>query len=255
MNIRSETSRGLQFTVHELERYDRQIRIPGFGVEGQAKLKNATVLVVGVGGLGSASSMYLAAAGVGKLIIVDSEAVELSNLNRQVLHWTKDLGRLKVDSAAEKLRQLNPEVKVEAVAARVDEDNVQGLVKEADVVVDGLDNFRTRFMVNEACVRLGKPFIYAGVRGFEGRLMTIVPGKGPCLRCLVPVDPKEPRPIPVFGATPAVMAALQVVETIKLLTGVGEALIGKLLVFNGLTMTFDHLLVERSPRCPTCRGR
>ncbi len=236
----------------DLERYDRQIRIPGFGIEGQLKLQKAKVLVAGLGGLGSPASIYLAAAGVGKLLLIDKEVVELSNLNRQILHWDKDVSRRKVDSAVEKLRQLNPNISIEGLAVQINEDNIYDFVKEVDLVVDGMDNFKTRFIINEACVKLGKPFIHGAVYGLEGRLMTIIPRKGPCLRCLIPTEPPEVKPFPVLGATPAVIASLQVIEAIKVLTGIGEPLVGKLLVFDGLPMSFYEVIVKRSPKCPVC---
>ena len=236
----------------DLERYDRQIRIPGFGIEGQLKLQRAKVLVAGLGGLGSPASIYLAAAGVGKLLLIDREVVELSNLNRQILHWDKDVSRRKVDSAVEKLRQLNPNISIEGLAVQINEDNIYDFVKEVDLVVDGMDNFKTRFIINEACVKLGKPFIHGAVYGLEGRLMTIIPRKGPCLRCLIPTEPPEVKPFPVLGATPAVIASLQVIEAIKVLTGIGEPLVGKLLVFDGLPMSFHEVIVKRSPKCPVC---
>ncbi len=236
----------------ELERYDRQIRIFGFGVEGQKKLKSAKVLVAGLGGLGCPAAMYLAAAGVGKLILVDKESVDLSNLNRQILHWTGDIGKLKVKSAAEKLRQLNPHVEIEELAIEINEDSIEGLIKEVDVVVDGMDNYKTRFIINEACVVHNKPFVHAAVYGFEGRLLTILPGKGPCLRCLVPSEPPEVRPLPVFGATPGVMAMLEVIETMKLVLDIGKPCSDKLIIFDGLTMTFYQVKVEASAQCPVC---
>ncbi|MCX8204065.1 MAG: HesA/MoeB/ThiF family protein [Candidatus Nezhaarchaeota archaeon] len=235
-----------------MERYDRQIRIPGFGPGAQARLRSSSVMVVGLGGLGCAAAMYLAAAGIGRMLLVDAESVELSNLNRQVLHWTRDIGRLKVRSASEKLRELNPEVEIEELPFRLSKENVQGLVSKVGLVVDGLDNFKTRFLVNEACVRALKPYIYAGVQGFEGRVMTILPGKGPCLRCLIPSDPPEPSYTPVIGAAPGIAALIEVMEVVKLITGVGEPLIGRLLVFDGLYMTFQEVRVERRPDCPVC---
>ena len=239
----------------ELERYDRQIRIFGFGVEGQKKLKSAKVLVAGLGGLGCPAAMYLAAAGVGKLILVDKESVDLSNLNRQVLHWTGDIGKLKVKSAAEKLRQLNPHVEIEELAIEINENNIEELVKEVDVVVDGMDNYKTRFIINEACVLHNKPFVHAAVYGFEGQLLTILPGKGPCLRCLVPSKPPEVEPLPVFGATPGVMAMLEVIETMKLILGIGKPCSDKLIIFDGLTMTFYQVKVKASAQCPVCAKR
>lgn len=236
----------------ELLRYDRQIRISGFGVEGQAKLKKSRVLVAGLGGLGAPAAIYLAAAGVGKLIVVDRKRVEVSNLNRQILHWTEDLGKTKVESALEKLHKINPEIMVEGIVNEINEENVDKLVGGVDVVVDGMDNFKTRFLLNEACVRLGKPFIHAAVYGLEGRLMTIFPRKGPCLRCLIPVEPEEVKPFPVLGPTPAIMASMQVMEVIKVIVGLGEPLIGRLLVFDGSSMEFMKIVIQKSPNCPIC---
>ncbi|MEM0053113.1 MAG: HesA/MoeB/ThiF family protein [Nitrososphaeria archaeon] len=236
----------------ELLRYDRQIRISGFGVEGQIKLKKSRVLVAGLGGLGAPAAIYLAAAGVGKLVVVDKERVEVSNLNRQILHWTEDLGKTKVESALEKLHKINPEIMVEGIVDEINEENVDKLVEGVDVVVDGMDNFKTRFLLNEACVRLSKPFIHAAVYGLEGRLMTIFPRKGPCLRCLIPVEPEEVKPFPVLGPTPAIMASMQVMEAIKVIVGLGEPLIGKLLVFDGTSMEFMKITIQKSPNCPVC---
>lgn len=241
-------------TPEELERYDRQLRV--WGVEAQERLRRSTALVVGVGGLGSPVAMYLAAAGVGRLVLVDPEVVELSNLNRQVLHWTTDLGRAKVESAAEKLRKLNPHVEVVAVRRRIEslEDAVQ-LVGEADVVVDCLDNWRTRFLINEACVRLGKPLVHAAVRGLYGQLMVVKPGEGPCLRCLVPEEPPQEERIPVAGPTPGALGALEAMEAVKLLTGYGEPLVGKLLVYDGLHSSVDVITVRKRENCPVCSRR
>ncbi|MGB9727147.1 MAG: HesA/MoeB/ThiF family protein [Nitrososphaeria archaeon] len=242
----------MKLDERELLRYDRQIRISGFGVEGQIRLKNSRVLVAGLGGLGSPAALYLAAAGVGKLTLIDRERVELSNLNRQIIHWTDDVGKTKVESALEKLHKLNPEVEVEGIVDEIDEKNVYDLVKRVDVVVDGMDNFKTRFLLNEACVKLKKPFVHAAVYGLEGRLMTIIPGKGPCLKCLLPLEPTEVSPFPVLGATPAIMASMQVMETVKIIVGVGEPLVGKLLVFDGTNMDFLHVTVSRLENCPVC---
>ncbi|RLG50212.1 MAG: adenylyltransferase [Thermoproteota archaeon] len=239
----------------ELVRYGRQLLVSKLGKDGQLKLKRARVAVIGVGGLGCTSSLYLALAGVGKLLIVDSDRVELSNLNRQILHWTKDIGRLKVESAAEKLREVNPEIEVEAVAARVTEENAHELIKEADLVVDGLDNFKTRFLVNDACVEQGKPFVHAAVHGLEGRLMTILPGESPCLRCLLPAEPPEVKPIPVLGATAGVMGCLEAMEAVKVIAGVGKPAVGRLIVVDGLAMAVEEVRVERRPDCPACSRR
>jgi len=235
----------------ELERYDRQIRV--WGVEAQERLKRAAVAVVGLGGLGSPVATYLAAAGVGRLILVDPERVELSNLNRQILHWTRDVGRLKVESAAEKLRELNPGVQLEVLPRRIEslEDALE-VARKADVVVDCLDNWRTRFLLNEACVRLGKPLVHAAVRVLYGQLTVVKPGEGPCLRCIFPTEPVEERPFPVAGPTAGVLGSLEAQEVLKLLTGYGEAAVGKLVLVDGARMSFDVLRVQRRSDCPVC---
>lgn len=240
-------------TPREVERYDRQIRIPSFGFNGQEKLRKAKVAVAGVGGLGCLTATYLTAAGVGRLMLIDNGKVELSNLNRQILHWEDDVGRGKVESAVEKLGKLNPHIKIDVKVAEINTENVYSLIKGSDVVVDGMDNFKTRHILNEACVKLGIPFIHAAVHEFEGTLLTIIPGKGPCLRCLIPENPIETKSIAVLSVTPAVMASLQVMETIKLITGIGEPLVGKLLFFNGLHMEFKEVTVKKQPNCPVCK--
>ncbi len=237
-------------TPEEIERYDRQIRI--FGVEGQLKLKRAKVLIVGVGGLGSPAAIYLAAAGVGEIILVDSERVELSNLNRQILHWTRDIGKLKVESAAEKLRELNPNVKTMIIAEHAGEELLDKLVSEADIVIDGLDNWKSRLALNKACVKHGKPLIHAAIHGMYGQLLVVVPGETPCLNCLIIKEPPEVKPFPVLGTTPGLLAMLQVTEAIKLLTGYGRPPLGKLIVYDGYTMKFEEIPVSRNPQCPTC---
>ncbi|MEM0358814.1 MAG: HesA/MoeB/ThiF family protein [Candidatus Hadarchaeales archaeon] len=234
-----------------MERYSRQMMIPGFGKRAQEKLGKAHVIVVGLGGLGCPSSLYLAAAGVGRITLVDAERVEESNLNRQVLHWTRDVGRSKAGSAAEKLRELNPSVGVEVVEEKLGEENV-GEILKGDVVVDGLDNYETRYLVNSHCVKKGIPFVHAAVEGFIGQLLTVVPGKGPCLRCVIP-EPPPPKPLfPVLGPVPGVMGCLQALEVIKLLTGLGKPLVGRLLLFEGKGMTFEEVEVKRNPNCPVC---
>lgn len=238
----------------ERERYDRQMIIQGFGEEGQLELKNSHVTLVGLGGLGSPISIYLVAAGVGHLTIIDSEKVELSNLNRQVLHWDKDIGRPKAESAIEKLRELNPSVEIDSRLKEVTSENIGELLEGIDIVVDGLDNFPTRYLVNEACVEKRIPFVHGAVEGLIGQLSTILPGEGPCLKCIFPTPPPEKPTFPVLGATPAVMGCLEAIEVIKLITGVGEPLVGKILTFNGENLNFDELQVERDPECPVCGG-
>ena len=237
----------------ELERYDRQLRI--FGVEAQEKLKRSRVTIVGLGGLGSASALYLAAVGVGTLRLVDKERVELSNLNRQVLHWTPDVGREKTRSALEKLEKLNPEVKVEVLNIEVNEDNARKVVGGSTLILDALDNWKTRFILNDECIRSGIPFIHAGVKEFQGQVFVVKPGDGPCLRCLFPRSPKEEENIPVIGAVVALIAMIQVVEALKLLTGYGKPLIGTLLFYDGRIQNIERIRVRRNPRCPACGGR
>jgi adenylyltransferase/sulfurtransferase len=236
----------------ELERYDRQMRIPGWGVEGQKKLKAARVTVAGAGGLGCPVSLYLAAAGVGHITIIDKETVELSNLNRQVLHWQADIGKYKADSVVAKLRSLNSSIEVEAVKAEITEKSVRGLIKDADIVVDGMDNFTTRFILNYGCVKEDIPFVHAGVYGLDGQMTTIIPKKGPCLQCIFPEKPPEFEKFPVAGVTPATLAILQALETIKLIIGLGKPLVGRMLLFDGDALTFSTMEVRRDPNCPVC---
>ncbi|MGQ9460310.1 MAG: HesA/MoeB/ThiF family protein [Candidatus Bathyarchaeaceae archaeon] len=242
----------MKFSQTELERYDRQMRIKGLGKSGQSKLKKAHVMVAGAGGLGSPASLYLVAAGVGHVAIVDKDAVELSNLNRQILHWSTDVGESKSVSAIEKLRQLNPEVEVEAIPKAITPDNARKLVKAFTVVVDGLDCWSTRFLLNKTCVKERIPFVHAGVHSLYGQITTILPGKGPCLQCILPKPPPEEEKFPVLGATPGTLGLLEALETIKIITGLGEILVGRMLHFDGETMSFQEIRVERRLDCPVC---
>lgn len=239
-------------STDELERYDRQMIIKGWGRDGQEKLKTSKVTVVGVGGLGCPVSIYLTAAGVGTLVLVDEGRFELSNLNRQILGWTEDVGRLKVESAAEKLRALNPNVDIKALSERVEDNNVAEFISDSDVVVDALDNWRTRFLLNRACVERRTPLIHAGIRGLHGQAMTIIPGEGPCLRCVLPETPPEVSRFPVPGATPGLFAMIQAMETVKVLIGFGRPLVGRMLIFDGADAAFTTLDVKRSPACSVC---
>lgn len=236
----------------EEARYDRQMRIEGWGEEGQIKLKKSKVVVAGVGGLGSPVALYLAAAGIGKIKLIDDEKVELSNLNRQILHWEEDIGKYKVDSAAEKLRRFNRKVEVLPDRSRISRESAPKLVEGFDVVVDALDNFEARFYLNEACVKENIPLVHGAVQGFEGRIATILPRVSPCLTCIYG-RVKAPRTsFPVVGAAPAAVASLQAMEVIKLVTGIGKPAAGKLIILDGLTMEFEEIKVDRDPNCGVC---
>ncbi len=235
----------------ERERYDRQIIIRGFGEGGQEKLKQAKVVIAGSGGLGCPASAYLAAAGVGTIRLVDHDRVELSNLNRQILHWNKDIGRNKVDSAAEKLTRVNKEVKIEALAEAIDEANVSQLVAGFDLIVDAMDNLQTRYLLNKAAIENHIPLIHGAVYGFEGRAMTIMPGKTACLRCVYRGLLPEEK-CPVIGVTPAVIGCIQATEVIKYILGTGKLLTNRLLVYDGLSMKFTELVVRKRPDCEHC---
>jgi adenylyltransferase/sulfurtransferase len=238
-------------TPEERTRYDRQIIIPGFGEEGQEKLKRARVVIAGSGGLGSPAAIYLAAAGIGTIRIIDHDVVELSNLNRQVLHWEKDLGRKKVDSAFQKLTAMNSNVKIEAIAETINEQNVVSLVAGCDAIIDAMDNLPTRFLLNETAIKLKIPFIHGAVYGLEGRVMTIIPGASACLRCLYRGIPPREK-FPVLGTTPAVIGCIQTTEAIKLITGVGRLLTNRLLIYDGTSMKFTELAVPRNEDCEHC---
>jgi adenylyltransferase/sulfurtransferase len=238
-------------TQRERERYDRQIMIRGFGEEGQERLKKARVLIAGAGGLGSPASLYLTAAGVGTIRIVDRDRVEVSNLNRQILHWDEDTGRRKVSSAREKLRRLNPGVTIEAVQEVISESTISELVEGCDAIVDAMDNLPARYLLNKMALEKKIAFFHGAVYGFEGRAMTIIPGMSACLRCVYRgVIPGEK--FPVIGVAPAVIGAIQGAEVIKYLVGTGELLINKLLVYDGLNMAFTALRIKKDPRCAHC---
>jgi len=238
--------------AQEFRRYSRQMMLRGFGEEGQRRLKGSRVAVAGIGGLGSPASLYLAAAGVGYLRLIDCDLVEISNLNRQVVHWTTDQGRPKVESAAMKITQLNPEITADAVNERITEDTVGQLLEGSDLVVDGQDNLPTRLLINSECVSRGIPYVFAAVHGFEGYLTTIMPGKGPCLRCIYPGETLPESVTPVIGPTPGVMGCLEATEAIKIIVGIGTPAIGKLVVYDGERMGFQQICIKQNPKCPTC---
>jgi adenylyltransferase/sulfurtransferase len=238
-------------TNDELERYDRQIMIRGLGEKGQEKLKQARVAIAGAGGLGSPVAIYLAVAGVGTIRIIDHDKVELSNLNRQVLHWDKDVGRDKVESAREKLSPLNRNVRIETVKETITEANISRLVAGCDVIVDAMDNLPTRFVLNKAAVENRIPFVHGAVHGLEGRVMTVLPGQSACLRCIYRgLIPR--RKFPVIGVTPAVIGCIQATEAIKCITGLGQLLTNRLLIYDGLKMKFTELTVKKDPDCEHC---
>ncbi len=240
-------------TDAELQRYTRQITMREIGEKGQEKLKNARVLLAGVGGLGSPIAMYMAAAGVGKLRLVDNDIVEMTNLNRQIAHWTNDIGSNKAESAANKLRILNNTINIESMVATISESSIGELTSGVDVILDATDNLATRFILNKAALTSKIPFIHGAVAGFEGRMTTIIPGVTPCLGCIYHGDiPKQKTP--VIGVTPAVIGALEAKEAIKYITGAGQLLTSQLLVYDGLRMRFTVLGIKRDPNCRYCGG-
>jgi len=253
-------SRGPALSHPEALRYSRHLTLPEVGVEGQERLKAARVLLVGVGGLGSPAALYLAAAGVGTLGLVDADAVDASNLQRQVVHGSAAVGRPKVDSAADRLHDLNPFVRVERIPERLTSGNALGILREYDVVVDGSDNFPTRYLVNDACVLLGKPDVYGAIFRFDGQASVFDARRGPCYRCLF-AEPPPPDLVPscaeagVLGVLPGVIGSLQATEAIKLILGVGESLVGRLLLFDALKLEFRELALAKDPDCPVCGSR
>jgi adenylyltransferase/sulfurtransferase len=221
------------------------------GEAGQERLKAASVLVAGAGGLGTVISLYLAAAGVGRLRIIDCDVVDASNLNRQILHWSRDVGRPKTASVQEKLAALNPLICIEAHPGRITDESVGELAQGCNLIVDAMDNFPTRYLLNRTAVDQNVPFIHGAVRGFFGQTATVIPGKGPCLRCLFPASP-PPEVFPIVGATCGVIGSIEASEAIKLLTGQGEPLIGRILIWDGLAGNAESITVERDPSCPDC---
>ena len=242
---------------HELLRYSRHLTLPDVGLEGQSKLHDARVLLVGAGGLGSPAALYLAAAGIGTLGIVEFDVVDRSNLQRQILHATSGIGTAKIDSARERLRDANPHVHIETFPTRLTSANALDILRDFDVVVDGSDNFPTRYLVNDACVLLGKPNVYGAVFRFDGQASVFHAAKGPCYRCLY-AEPPPPDLVPscaeggVLGVLPGIIGSIQALEAIKLVVGFGESLIGRLLLFDGRKLQFRELALEKDPECPVC---
>ncbi len=251
------TPQAVTLNNEEILRYSRHVILPEVGMEGQLKLKRARVLCVGAGGLGSPLSLYLAAAGVGTLGIVDFDVVDVTNLQRQVIHGTSDVGRKKLDSAEETLREINPNVEVRKFETRLSSGNALEIFRDFDVIADGTDNFPTRYLVNDACVLTGKPNVYGSVFRFEGQASVFATKDGPCYRCLYP-EPPPPGLVPscaeggVLGILPGLIGVIQATETIKLIVGVGEPLIGRLLLVDALSMRFRELKLRKNPDCPVC---
>src|SRR3954454_16273481 len=247
----------MEFTDTQVQRYSRHIILSEVGGKGQKKLSQAKVLVIGAGGLGSPAALYLAAAGVGTIGLVDNDVVDLSNLQRQVIHTSDRVGVSKVDSAEETIHALNPDVTVQKHAVRLDATNIMDILPGYDLVIDGLDNFPTRYLLNDASVRLQIPVVSASILGFDGQLSVFVPYEGPCYRCLYP-EPPPPELAPscgangVLGVLPGTMGLLQATEAIKLVLGEGEPLVGRLLLYDALGATVTELKVRRDPDCPIC---
>ncbi len=244
-------------SVEEVRRYSRHLIIPDVAMDGQKRLKNAKVLAVGAGGLGSPTLMYLAAAGVGTLGIVDFDVVDESNLQRQVIHGQSDVGRSKAESARDSVREINPLINVQLHQDRLDASNVMDIFADYDLIVDGTDNFATRYLVNDACVLLGKPYVWGSIYRFDGQASVFWSEHGPCYRCLYP-EPPPPGMVPscaeggVLGVLCASVGAIQTTEAIKLLTGVGESLVGRLMIYDALEMTYRSVKVRKDPECPLC---
>lgn len=245
------------FSEEDIVRYSRHIILKEIGGTGQQKLRDAKVLIVGAGGLGSPAAFYLAAAGIGRIGLVDDDRVDLSNLQRQILHRTQDVGRPKVESARRALTELNPGVEVEIYPFRLNASNVAELIREYDVILNGVDNFPTRYLINDACVMEKKPLVEAGILRWDGLLMTILPGQGPCYRCIFP-EPPPAGVIPtcqeagVVGAVAGIMGTLQALEAIKVILGQGETLTGRMLVFDALETRFREVKARRNENCPVC---
>ena len=257
MPTTTETAALPELTTDDLSRYSRHLILPEVGMEGQRRLKAARVLCVGTGGLGSPLALYLTAAGIGTLGLVDFDVVDSSNLQRQIIHYTKDIGRKKIDSAEEKLSALNPAIEIVKHETMLTSANALDIIKDYDIVADGTDNFPTRYLVNDACVLLGKPNVYGSIFRFEGQASVFATEAGPCYRCLYP-EPPPPGLVPscaeggVLGILPGLVGVIQATEVIKLILGKGDSLIGRLLLIDALNMRFRELKLRKNPECPVC---
>jgi molybdopterin/thiamine biosynthesis adenylyltransferase len=247
----------MDFSDQQLERYSRHILLQDVGVEGQERISNARVLIVGAGGLGSPVALYLAAAGVGTIGIADADTVDLSNLQRQIIHFTEDLGVPKVDSAAEKMKRLNPDVSIQTMNTRLTAENIAETVAGYDFVVDGTDSFPSKFLINDACTMAGIPFSHGGILRFTGQTMTIVPGKSACYRCVFKSPPPADlvpscREAGVLGAIAGMLGTIQAAETLKFITGAGDLLTDAMLTFDALTMDFRKVRLKKNLKCALC---
>ncbi|WP_306533595.1 molybdopterin-synthase adenylyltransferase MoeB [Geobacter sp.] len=246
------------FTAEQSERYARHIILENVGEAGQERLLAGKVMVIGAGGLGSPIALYLAAAGVGTIGIADSDRVELSNLQRQIAHYTADLGRPKVVSAQEKMAAMNPDVTVIPFETRIEASNIADIIADFDFVIDATDNFAAKFLINDACVAAGKPFSHGGILRFDGQTMTVLPGKSPCYRCIFPEPPESDEVATacsragVMGVLPGVIGTIQATEAIKYLLGIGELLTGRLLTYGALALKFREIPIKKKASCPAC---
>jgi adenylyltransferase/sulfurtransferase len=246
-----------ELSHEQILRYSRHLLMPEVGLQGQIKLKNSSALVIGTGGLGSPVALYLAAAGIGRIGLVDYDIVDSSNLQRQVIHGTSTVGKLKVESAKERLQDLNPDIQVDIYNEPYTSENAMRIAKDYDVIIDGTDNFPTRYLTNDVCVMLGKPNIYGSIFRFDGQVSVFHAEKGPCYRCLFP-EPPPPGLVPscaeggVLGILPGTVGTLQATEALKVLLGIGTPLIGKLLLYNALDMSFDFVTLKKNPKCRVC---
>src|SRR3984885_9436971 len=247
----------MALSQEEILRYSRHLIMPEVGIEGQLKLKNASVLLVGTGGLGAPAALYLAAAGIGRIGLVDFDVVDYTNLQRQVIHGTKDVGKPKIDSAIETMQDINPFVKLDRHEVALSSENALDILKDYDYIVDGTDNFPTRYLVNDACVLLKKPNIYGSIFRFEGQATVFAYPGGPCYRCLYP-EPPPPGLVPscaeggVLGILPGIIGLVQATETVKLILGIGDTLVGRLMLYDALGMKFREMKLRRDPDCPVC---
>jgi adenylyltransferase/sulfurtransferase len=250
----------MDLSKQELVRYSRHLVLPDVGLQGQKKLKAASVLIVGAGGLGSPLAMYLAAVGIGRLGIVDFDAIDESNLQRQVIHFTANIGKSKLQSAKDYIRGINPYVEVQTFETRFTSENAMGIARDYDLIIDGTDNFPTRYLVNDVSVLLGKPNVYGSIYRFEGQATVFWAERGPCYRCLFP-EPPPPGLVPscaeggVLGVLPGIIGVIQANEAVKLIIGIGEPLIGRLLLYDALAMSFREMKLRKDPNCPLCGPR